>query len=338
MYALATRHRQTLKVEPVFILYFLFCVLLEHQLVPAYFDVKMRARYAKCVHVGRSVLCTSVWIKSSAKWLNVNVMLIQYLCTCGLAFAMSRSWRVTSWMISFFLCTSPLGSGTYSSASRSNSVANVSQRPCLWTTNHSTDKGKQGYTSTKCYRLRKEWTIGQPKLGLKKCVCLPWQLHCWIRCRWRLLPLPSLSADSHRCWDPATIRTHTHRHILLLQLNAVNPNNYIILLSIINFLLYTISISNRLLSKFTIFQTQTNLELLGAFSSLEADDDVADGFPVSTHGVLRLTGAQLRHLPLIHLLSLFNTQPYAHIHSYWLLTLLTQQVYAYCVWPVQSPN
>lgn len=53
------------------------------------------------------------------------------LYTWGLAFATSRSCSVTSWTISFFLCTSPLGSGTYSSASRSNSVAKVSQRPCL---------------------------------------------------------------------------------------------------------------------------------------------------------------------------------------------------------------
>ena len=52
--------------------------------------------------------------------------------TCGLAFATSRSWRVTSWTISFFLWTSPLGSGTYSSASRSNSVANVSDLPWRW--------------------------------------------------------------------------------------------------------------------------------------------------------------------------------------------------------------
>jgi hypothetical protein len=42
---------------------------------------------------------------------------------CGRAFAMSRSWRVTSCTISFFLCTSPFGRGTYSSASRSYSVA-----------------------------------------------------------------------------------------------------------------------------------------------------------------------------------------------------------------------
>lgn len=43
--------------------------------------------------------------------------------TWGLALATSKSCKVTSWMISFFLCTSPLGKGTYSSASRSNSVA-----------------------------------------------------------------------------------------------------------------------------------------------------------------------------------------------------------------------
>lgn len=58
-------------------------------------------------------------------------MLHQETRTCGLAFAISRSCSVTSWTISFFLWTSPLGRGTYSSASRSNSVANVSQRPCL---------------------------------------------------------------------------------------------------------------------------------------------------------------------------------------------------------------
>ena len=52
--------------------------------------------------------------------------------TCGLAFATSRSCRVTSCTISFFLWTSPLGSGTYSSASRSNSVANVSDLPWRW--------------------------------------------------------------------------------------------------------------------------------------------------------------------------------------------------------------
>lgn len=33
--------------------------------------------------------------------------------TCGRALATSRSWSVTSCTISFFLCTSPLGSGTY---------------------------------------------------------------------------------------------------------------------------------------------------------------------------------------------------------------------------------
>eukprot|EP00976_Prorocentrum_cordatum_P096894 1190761-Prorocentrum_minimum.AAC.4 len=52
---------------------------------------------------------------------------------CGLALAESRSWRVTSCTSSFFLCTSPLGSGTYSSASRSNSVAYRSHRPTRFT-------------------------------------------------------------------------------------------------------------------------------------------------------------------------------------------------------------
>ena len=46
-----------------------------------------------------------------------------FLITCGLALATSRSCNVTSCTTSFFLWTSPLGSGTYSSASRSNSVA-----------------------------------------------------------------------------------------------------------------------------------------------------------------------------------------------------------------------
>lgn len=35
---------------------------------------------------------------------------------CGRALATSKSCRVTSCTISFFLCTSPLGKGTYSSA------------------------------------------------------------------------------------------------------------------------------------------------------------------------------------------------------------------------------
>jgi len=52
---------------------------------------------------------------------------------CGLALAESRSCSVTSCTISFFLCTSPLGSGTYSSASRSNSVAYASHRPTRFT-------------------------------------------------------------------------------------------------------------------------------------------------------------------------------------------------------------
>lgn len=38
-----------------------------------------------------------------------------------------------TWTISFFLWTSPFGNGTYSSASRSNSVANASLRPTLFT-------------------------------------------------------------------------------------------------------------------------------------------------------------------------------------------------------------
>lgn len=50
----------------------------------------------------------------------------------GRALATSRSCNVTSCTISFFLCTSPLGKGTYSSASKSNSVAYVSDLPCLW--------------------------------------------------------------------------------------------------------------------------------------------------------------------------------------------------------------
>ncbi len=50
---------------------------------------------------------------------------------CGRALAMSRSCNVTSWTISFFLCTSPFGMGTYSSASRSNSVAYASDLPTL---------------------------------------------------------------------------------------------------------------------------------------------------------------------------------------------------------------
>lgn len=65
----------------------------------------------------------------TGKWPYLTQLL--QLNTWGLALAMSRSCSVTSWTISFFLCTSPLGSGTYSSASKSNSVAKVSQRPCL---------------------------------------------------------------------------------------------------------------------------------------------------------------------------------------------------------------
>jgi hypothetical protein len=49
--------------------------------------------------------------------------LIKSLPPCGRALAISKSCRVTSCTISFFLWTSPLGRGTYYSASRSNSLA-----------------------------------------------------------------------------------------------------------------------------------------------------------------------------------------------------------------------
>mmetsp|Transcript_5563 Transcript_5563/g.18059 ORF Transcript_5563/g.18059 Transcript_5563/m.18059 type:complete len:201 (+) Transcript_5563:1-603(+) len=52
---------------------------------------------------------------------------------CGVALAASKSCIVTSCTTSLFLCTSPLGSGTYSSASRSNSVAKASHRPTRFT-------------------------------------------------------------------------------------------------------------------------------------------------------------------------------------------------------------
>ena len=45
------------------------------------------------------------------------------------AFAASKSCSVTSCTISFLLCTSPFGSATYSSASKSNSEAYASLRP-----------------------------------------------------------------------------------------------------------------------------------------------------------------------------------------------------------------
>mmetsp|Transcript_5618 Transcript_5618/g.19249 ORF Transcript_5618/g.19249 Transcript_5618/m.19249 type:complete len:238 (+) Transcript_5618:240-953(+) len=66
--------------------------------------------------------------------LSICPMTLMMSCPpCGLAFAESRSWSVTSCTISFFLCTSPFGSGTYSSASRSNSVAYESHRPTRFT-------------------------------------------------------------------------------------------------------------------------------------------------------------------------------------------------------------
>ena len=61
----------------------------------------------------------------------------------GLALATSRSCKVTSWMTSFRLCTSPLGNGTYSSASRSNSVANASLLPRRFTAPELASKGKK---------------------------------------------------------------------------------------------------------------------------------------------------------------------------------------------------
>ncbi len=69
--------------------------------------------------------------------------------------------------------------------------------------------------------------------------------------------------------------------------------------------------------------SQSDLELLCAFARLQTDDDVADGFSVATHGILRLTGGQLSHLSFIHLLCFFDTQPWmwatlnthAHTHT-----------------------
>lgn len=51
-----------------------------------------------------------------------------------------------------------------------------------------------------------------------------------------------------------------------------------------------------------------DLELLRAFARLQTDDDMADGFSVSTHWILRLTWGQLCHLPFIHLLCFFDAQ------------------------------
>lgn len=32
---------------------------------------------------------------------------------------------------------------------------------------------------------------------------LPWQLRCWLQCRWHLPLQHALSEDSHKYWDPA---------------------------------------------------------------------------------------------------------------------------------------
>lgn len=55
-------------------------------------------------------------------------------------------------------------------------------------------------------------------------------------------------------------------------------------------------------------QKESDLELLCAFAGLQTDNDVADGFPVATHGILRLTGSQLGHLAFVHFLCFFDTQ------------------------------
>mmetsp|Transcript_13505 Transcript_13505/g.31777 ORF Transcript_13505/g.31777 Transcript_13505/m.31777 type:complete len:238 (+) Transcript_13505:124-837(+) len=59
------------------------------------------------------------------------IMLAMSWPFCGLALAVSRSCSVTSCTTSFFLWTSPLGTGTYSSASKSNSEAYWSLLPTL---------------------------------------------------------------------------------------------------------------------------------------------------------------------------------------------------------------
>ena len=61
------------------------------------------------------------------------IMLTRSCPPCGFALARSRSCRVTSCTTSLRLCTSPFGSGTYSSASRSYSVAKASERPTRFT-------------------------------------------------------------------------------------------------------------------------------------------------------------------------------------------------------------
>ena len=75
----------------------------------------------------RKNIKTTIW--TTTVWRTVWTFILPVQCTWGRALATSRSCSVTSCITSFFLCTSPFGSGTYSSASRSNSVAYVSDRP-----------------------------------------------------------------------------------------------------------------------------------------------------------------------------------------------------------------
>lgn len=67
--------------------------------------------------------CLFIWL----------TMLMKSWPPCGFALAKSRSCSVMSCTISFFLCTSPLGIGTYWSASKSNSDAKLSLLPTLRT-------------------------------------------------------------------------------------------------------------------------------------------------------------------------------------------------------------
>lgn len=41
------------------------------------------------------------------------------------------------------------------------------------------------------------------ELACDSSIMIPWQLHCWLQCRWHLLLPPALSADSHRYLGPA---------------------------------------------------------------------------------------------------------------------------------------
>lgn len=80
----------------------------------------------KLTHHGHDIL-TTLSTNAYEKTPSTSPQVINI--TCGLALATSKSCSVTSWITSFFLWTSPLGNGTYSSASKSNSEANASDRP-----------------------------------------------------------------------------------------------------------------------------------------------------------------------------------------------------------------